>query len=296
MTTEQSALISPIVLIRGAGEMASAIAWRLYMANIKRICMTELDAPLCVRRLVSFCAALDGGGAAVEGVEALAAHDLESIALAWRRGRIAVVPQSRWSRIGKLRPDVVIDAILAKRNIATSYDDAKLVIALGPGFTAGHDCHFVIETNRGHNLGRIISEGSAAPNTGVPGDIAGHTLARVFRSNASGTFQASRSIGDTVVAGDCIGTVDGIPVIATISGLLRGLVRSGTLAPAGLKLGDIDPRSEPGHCPTISDKARAIAGAALEAVMRHYNSEQNDARTKNPNWKDLPVRSSPMAD
>lgn len=279
-TAGQNVPISPVVLIRGAGEMASAVAWRLYKANIKRLFMTELDAPLCVRRLASFCTALDGGVANVEGVGALAARDLEEIALAWRRNQIAVVPQSRWSKISGLRPDVLIDAILAKHNIATRLDDAKLVIALGPGFTAGRDCHFVIETNRGHDLGRIISEGSAAPNTGVPGDIAGHTLARVLRSEASGIFQSSCNIGDIVVAGDCVGTVDGIPVLATISGVLRGLLRSGTLAPSGLKLGDIDPRAKPTHCATISDKARAIAGAVLEAVMRHCNNTQSDARAK----------------
>lgn len=266
------ALISPVVVIRGAGEMASAVAWRLHMANIRRICMTELDAPLCVRRLVSFSAALDTGSASVEGVEAVVARDLEAVASAWRVGRIAVVPQSRWDAIGRLAPDVVIDAILAKRNVATSRRDAPLVIALGPGFAAGRDCHLVVETNRGHDLGRIISDGCAAPNTGVPGDIAGHTLARVIRSDAGGVFEAHRRIGDVVAAGDCIGTVGGIPVTAAIGGVLRGLLRSGTLAAAGLKLGDVDPRARPDHCRTISDKARAIAGAVLEAVMRHCNA------------------------
>lgn len=272
VTAEQSALITPVILIRGAGEMASAVAWRLYQANIKRICMTELDEPLCVRRLVSFCAALDSDVAKVEGVEAVAARDLQEIEAAWRCGQIPVVPQSRWQKIEGLKPDVAIDAILAKRNIATQLDDANLVIALGPGFTAGRDCHFVIETNRGHDLGRVISKGAAAPNTGVPGDIAGHTLARVFRSETSGTFETSRNIGDTVAVGDCVGTVAGIPVVAAISGVLRGLLRSGTHVPAGLKLGDVDPRAKPDHCCTISDKARAIGGAVLEAVMRRYNS------------------------
>jgi len=221
--------------------------------------------------LVSFCAALEDGSASVEGVEAVVAPDLKTVADAWRSGRIAVVPQSRWSALGSLTPGVVIDAILAKRNIATRIDDAPLVIALGPGFTAGRDCHFVIETNRGHDLGRIIADGCAAANTGVPGDIAGHTLARVIRSQASGTFEARQRIGDLVAAGDCIGTVAGIPVAAAVGGVLRGLLRSGTHAPAGLKLGDIDPRAKPEHCRTISDKARAIAGGVLEAVMRHYN-------------------------
>jgi xanthine dehydrogenase accessory factor len=272
MATDREALLSPVVLIKGAGEMASAVAWRLHMAKIRRICMTELDAPLCVRRLVSFCVALEAGHARVEGIEAVAAGNLDEVARAWRDGRIAVVPQRCWSEIGGLAPDVVIDAILAKRNLGTHLDEAPLVVALGPGFTAGHDCHLVIETNRGHSLGRIISQGGAEPNTGIPGEIAGHTVARVIRSGASGRFEAIRQIGDTVAAGDCVGTVAGVPVVAAVGGVIRGLLSSGIHVPAGLKLGDIDPRARPDHCHTISDKARAIAGAALEAVMRHFNN------------------------
>lgn len=273
----QGVPISPVVLIKGAGEMASAVAWRLHMANVRRICMTELDAPLCVRRLVSFCVALEDGSACVEGIEAVAAGNLDEVTRTWQDGRIAVVPQRRWNEIGRLAPDVVIDAILAKRNLGTHRSEAPLVIALGPGFTAGRDCHLVIETNRGHNLGRIISEGGAEPNTGIPGDIAGHTLARVIRSSASGRFETFRQIGDTVAAGDCVGTVAGVPVVAAVGGVIRGLLSSGTHAPSGLKLGDIDPRARPDHCRTISDKARAIAGAVLEAVMRHFNRQPAEA-------------------
>lgn len=281
MTAPASALagreapISPIVLIKGAGEMASAVAWRLYMANIKRICMTELDAPLCVRRTVSFCTALEAGCAQIEGVEACTVQNLAEIKLAWRQGKIAVVPQSRWDRIATLAPNVVIDAILAKRNIATHFADASLVIALGPGFVAGCDCHLVIETNRGHHLGRIISQGCAEPNTGIPGDIAGHTQARVLRSGAFGVFETNRKIGDRIAQGECVGHVAGIPVTATIGGLLRGLLRPGTQVSNGLKLGDIDPRATPEYCHTISDKARAIAGSVLECVMRNYNKSMD---------------------
>lgn len=261
---------SPLVLIKGAGEMASAAAWRLYMANIRRICMTELDAPLCVRRTVSFSTALEGEIVVVEGVEACTARNRAEIERAWAQGQIAVVAQSHWSALRDLSPAVVVDAILAKHNTGTQLSDAPLVIALGPGFVAGRDCHCVIETNRGHDLGRILTDGCAQPNTGVPGDIAGHTAARVLRADADGMFHSDRAIGDRVEAGEVIGTVAGTPVTAAVSGVLRGLIRPGTQVTRGLKLGDVDPRAKPDYCHTISDKARAIAGSVLEAVMRRY--------------------------
>ncbi len=277
MTVPVSALagrgapISPIVLIKGAGEMASAVAWRLYMANIRRICMTELDAPLCVRRTVSFCTAIEDGGTQVEGVEACVARTLAEVESAWCKGRIAVVGHSQWDSIADLAPGIVVDAILAKRNLGTKITDAPLVIALGPGFVARRDCHFVIETNRGHHLGRIVTEGGARPNTGVPGDIAGHTEARVLRSPGDGWFESNRRIGDRIAGGDIIGRVGETPVIAAIGGILRGLIRPRTQVSSSLKLGDIDPRARPDYCHSISDKARAIAGAVLECVMRHCN-------------------------
>jgi xanthine dehydrogenase accessory factor len=263
--------VSPIVLIRGAGEMASAIAWRLHMSNIRRVVMTDLDQPLCVRRTVSFCTAIPEGEAVVEGVRARSVQRQAGLERAWEEGLIAVAAQGRWRDLAAVRPDVVIDAILAKRNIATRIDDAPLVIALGPGFTAQRDCHFVIETNRGHNLGRIIDRGCGEPNTGAPGDIAGHTHARVFRAPADGIFVSERKIGERVAEGECIGRVADRPVVAALGGIIRGLIASGVAVTAGLKLGDIDPRAKPDYCDTISDKARAIAGSALECVMRRYN-------------------------
>ncbi len=251
--------------------MASAIAWRLYMANIRRICMTELDAPLCVRRAVSFCTAVEGGRTIVEGVEARLAHDLADVERVWCENKIAVIARRQWDSIADLVPDIVVDAILAKRNVATSIADADLVIALGPGFVAGCDCHVVIETNRGHHLGRIITTGMAEANSGIPGDIAGHTEARVLRSPASGIFKSECRIGDRISRGDVVGQVGDQGVVAAIDGVLRGLILPGTQVTTGLKLGDIDPRATPEYCRTISDKARAIAGAALEAVMRHCN-------------------------
>ena len=265
--------MSPFIIVKGAGEMASAVAWRLYMANLRRIWMLDLDQPLCVRRQVSFCTALESGAAVVEGVRAVAAHDWGAIEQAWEAQCIAVVSTTDWTRIEAAAPvpDVVIDAILAKCNLGTRRDEAPMVIGLGPGFTAGEDCHLVIETNRGHNLGRIIASGKAEPNTGVPGDIAGHTDDRVLRAPAGGTFDSQCAIGDSVHRNDVIGQVAGHPVTARVDGVLRGLIRPGTPVSVGLKLGDIDPRGKREHCRTISDKARAIAGAALEGVMRYCN-------------------------
>jgi xanthine dehydrogenase accessory factor len=263
--------VSPFIVVKAAGEMASAVAWRLYMANMRSICMLELDRPLCVRRRVSFCAALESGSAAVEGVAAVAAAGWSEVEAAWDSGSIAVVRTSDWSRMHAPLPDVVIDAILAKRNLGTARGEAPLVIALGPGFEAGRDCHFVIETNRGHDRGRIIASGSAAANTGIPGDIAGQTEARVLRAPLDGTFRSERSIGDAVKAHDIVGHVAGRPVTARLGGILRGLIMTGTAVTEGVKLGDIDPRGAPEYCDRISDKARAIAGGALECIMRHCN-------------------------
>lgn len=263
--------VSPTVLIRGAGEMASAVAWRLYMSNVRRIVMTDLDQPLCVRRTVSFCAAIQEGEAVVEGVRARSAQTQVGLERTWEGGLIAVVAQRHWRALAAIKPDVVIDAILAKRNVATRIDDAPLVIALGPGFAAQRDCHFVIETNRGHDLGRIIDRGAGEPNTGIPGDTAGHTHARLFRAPADGIFETERKIGERVGEGECIGRVADSPVVAALGGIVRGLIASGVAVTVGLKLGDIDPRAKPEYCDTISDKARAIAGSVLECLMRRYN-------------------------
>ena len=263
--------ISPIVLIRSAGEMASGIAWRLYRGNVRRLCMVDLGDPLCVRRTVAFCPALEEGAASVEGVEAVAADSAATILSAWRSGRIAVVRTTDWSAIRGIAPDVVVDAIIAKRNLGTRIGDAPLVIGLGPGFAAGVDCHVVVETNRGHHLGRLIHQGSAEPDTGMPGDVAGYKAERVLRAPVSGVFRSDRAIGHRVAVGENVGQVGDAPVTAGVDGILRGLIRSGTTVNAGLKLGDVDPRCEPQHCHTVSDKARAIGGAVLEAVMHHCN-------------------------
>jgi xanthine dehydrogenase accessory factor len=251
--------------------MASAVAWRLYMANLKKILMLETDHPLAVRRKVSFCEALHDHSQTVEGVQAVMVGAIGEIHAAWGQGRISVAADPKWLLLQQVRPEVVVDAILAKNNLGTRMTDAELVIGLGPGFTAGQDVHMVIETNRGHDLGRILTNGSTQANTGVPGAIAGYDRERVLRSPAAGYFQTTRSIGDLVKAEDAVGTVAGQIVTARIGGVLRGLIRSETKVTRGLKIGDVDPRGQTEFCDTISEKARAIGGSVLEAVLRVFN-------------------------
>ena len=261
-----------IIAIKGAGEMASAVAWRLYMANIRNIVMMETAMPLAVRREVAFCEAIHAGSKTVEGVEAVKAGTAEDIPRIWRLGKVAVIIDPEWRTLKRIKPDVVVDAILAKHNLGTRKDDAPLVIGLGPGFVAGGDVHLVIETNRGHHLGRLISSGSAEPNTGIPGPVGGVAAARVLRAPAAGEFQSTRNIGEAVRQGEVIGRVGETEVTAGTDGVLRGLMRTPTRVPKGIKLGDIDPRGEAGFCYTISDKARAVAGSVLEAILRTFNT------------------------
>ncbi len=266
------------ICIKGAGEMASAVAWRLYKVNIRNILMFEVSQPLAVRRRVSFSEAVYDGSQTVEGVQAVRVDSIGSIADAWEQGKIAVVVDPRWGFQRFVRPDVVVDAILAKKNLGSSISEAPLVIALGPGFLAGRDAHFVIETNRGHDLGRVISQGCAAPDTGVPGSIGGLTVERILRAPAAGIFIPVRQIGDKVKQGELIGRIEGVEVEARIDGILRGLIRPCSYVTAGLKIGDIDPRGDAVACYTISDKARAVAGSVLEAILRvNMHTGRSDA-------------------
>ncbi len=259
-----------VVGIKGAGEMASAIAWRLYQANMRKIFMMEIPRPMAVRREVSFCEAVHEGRWTTEEVSAVLANGMEEVQIAWSNGEIAVLVDPMWESIKTIRPDVIVDAILAKKNLGTTMTEAPLVIGLGPGFHAGKDVHLVIETNRGHHLGRIIPSGPAEPNTGIPGGIGGFAAERVLRAPIRGMFKAGKAIGEMVEPGQVIGDVDGEEVRAEIGGVLRGLIRSDNKVPKGLKLGDVDPRGDRGYCNTISDKARAISGSVLEAVLRKY--------------------------
>jgi xanthine dehydrogenase accessory factor len=258
------------VLIRGGGELASAVACRLAECHF-RIVMTEVDQPQAVRRHVSFCEAVYDGSKTVEGKTAQLVGTPEEIFDVWARGELALIIDPGMSIRETVKPDVVIDAIIAKKTLGTSTSDAPLVIGLGVGFDAGKDVHVVIETNRGHNLGRVIRQGLAEPDTGHPGIIAGYGKDRVFRAPQDGTFRTVKNIGDMVQAGDTVAYVGDEPVKVIIPGIIRGLLRDGTPVTRGMKSGDVDPRGNPEYCETVSDKGRAIAGAVLEAILAFYN-------------------------
>ncbi|MBI2911107.1 MAG: EF2563 family selenium-dependent molybdenum hydroxylase system protein [Chloroflexi bacterium] len=255
-----------LTVVKGAGDMATGCVYRLVRAGFPVIC-TEIAGPTVVRRTVAFAEAILSGEVTVEDVCARRTGSVaEAVAIA-RQGDVAVLIDPDARVVREARPAVLVDAIMAKRNLSTSIGDAPIVIALGPGFTAGVDCHAVIETNRGHNLGRVIWEGQAEPNTGVPGNIGGFAAERLVRAPADGIFEPARRIGDVVEPGDLLGTVAGQPVQAEIRGVLRGLIRDGLAVGAGMKIGDVDPRARPEHCLTISDKSLAVGGGVLEAVL-----------------------------
>ena len=227
----------------------------------------ELPEPLTVRRTVALSTAVTDGEVTVQGMRGvLAASPQEAIATA-KRGDVAVLVAPELGALGPVRPDVVVDARLAKRNIDTSINDADVVIGLGPGFTAGTDCHAVVETMRGHRLGRVIWSGSAQPDTGKPAELGGRSADRVLRAPAAGEVAWLVSIGDVVTEGQPLGSVAGEPVTAPFDGVVRGAIRSGTTVPAGLKIGDVDPRCDPSACWGISDKSLSVGGGVLEAVL-----------------------------
>lgn len=257
------------VCIKGGGEMASGVAWRLCQCGF-RVCITEINAPLAVRRGVSFCEAVYDGTAVVQGVEAVLVRGTEETGALWDQGKIPLLVDPRCDLRHVLQPEVIVDAILAKKNLGTSIADAPLVIALGPGFEAGKDAHAVVETQRGHDLGRLLTAGHATSNTGIPGSIEGYTLERVLRSPATGPWESPREIGDHVTRDDLIGSVVGIEVKASLSGVLRGMIRPGASVWKGLKIGDIDPRDRREYCFSISEKALAIAGGVLEGILRAF--------------------------
>lgn len=295
-----------LIICRGAGDLATGIIHRLHRAG-HRVIALETDYPAAIRRQVSFCEAVYDGSAAVEGVTARlvpaladaetdtekysgindtpAAHiasekwDRSAIEAVLEVGEVPLLIDPKGESIALLKPDVVVDAIIAKKNLGTTINMAPLVIGVGPGFTAGQDVHLVIESMRGHNLARIITDGMAQPNTGVPGNIAGFTSERVIHAPAAGYIHDVRKIGDIVQKGDEIARIypdkesydnalsEYVTVNATITGIIRGLIREGYYFREGFKIADIDPReSELTNCFTISDKARSIAGSVLEAV------------------------------
>lgn len=261
---------SDLIVVRGAGDISTGTIHRLFRAGFPVLAL-ETDHPSAIRRKVAFSEAVYDGTATVEGITAVRISGLQEMTAVLEKGQLPLLVDPEGQSIRRLCPAVVVDAILAKKNLGTSMDMADLTIALGPGFEAGKDVRYVIETMRGHDLGRIISSGSAAPNTSVPGLIGGFGAERVIHSPAAGVFRMKRDIGDLVQAGETVGTVitpEGeIPVTTRISGILRGIIRDGYPVTRGFKLADVDPRLEElKNCFTISDKARCIAGSVLELV------------------------------
>lgn len=256
------------VLIRGAGDLASGIALRLYRCGFQ-IVMTEIAIPTTVRRTVAFSPAVYLGEMTVEDVTARRCDSIEVVEETLKSGNIAVVVDNMASICEQWKPDVVVDAILAKRNLGTKITDARTVVGVGPGFTAGVDCHCVVETKRGHYLGRSIWEGSAIPNTGVPGIIGGYGMERLIRAESDGIFRGCVSIGDVVKAGRIVAYSGDMPIRAQIDGVVRGLLQDGVPVTRGMKSGDVDPRCEASHCYTVSDKATSIGGGVLEGILMH---------------------------
>lgn len=256
---------SMLVYIRGAGDIATGIALRLHRAGFG-VVMADIAEPTCIRRTVAFSEAIRCGEAKVEDVRARFAADADAARAIVDAGEVAVLVDPEARLVGELSPRAVVDAILAKRNLGTTIDMAPVVVGVGPGFTAGVDCHRAVETKRGHYLGRVLYTGSPIANTGIPGIIAGVGAQRVLRSPADGPFECVRAIGDHVRAGETVGIVAGEPMRATIDGVLRGLLAPGVPAHAGMKAGDIDPRDDASFCATVSDKATAVGGGVLEAI------------------------------
>lgn len=255
-----------LVLMRGAGDIASGVAVRLHRAGA-RIVMTDLPQPTAIRRTVSFCRALWEEEAEIEGIRARRVADAASALEVLTMGDIAVLADPQLHCLSALRPDVLVDAVLAKKNLGTRMGNAPIVVALGPGFTAGEDCHAVVETMRGHDLGRVLFHGSALANTGVPGLLGGYAEERILRAPVDGVWRTALDIGALVQVGDVVATVADIPVYTRLSGVVRGLLRDGTPVKAGMKSGDVDPRGQADYCRTVSDKARAVGGGVLEAIL-----------------------------
>lgn len=262
----------PFIIVRGGGDLATGTIHRLWSAGFP-VLVLETEHPAAIRRQVAICEAVYEGSVTVEGMETVLIKDVAEAEKIIGTGEVPLIVDPDGTSIAALKPDVVVDAILAKKNLGTNRSMAPLTVGLGPGFTAGVDVDIVIETMRGHNLGRIIREGSAIPNTGIPGNIGGYTAERVIHAGAEGILYNVYKIGDIVEQGEEIAYIADekenrrYSVTATIPGIIRGLIRDGYPVTKGFKIADIDPRkSELSNCFTISDKARCIAGSVLEVV------------------------------
>ena len=261
-----------LVIIRGGGDLATGVAVRLFRAGFSVIIL-EIDQPTVIRLPVSFARAIYEGKAIVEGIEAVLIPSWKKAKDTIKQGKIPVLIDPEGYCIERLSPAILVDAILAKRNLGTKIDRAPLVIGLGPGFTAGKDVDVVIETKRGHSLGRVYYQGQAAPDTGVPGEVGGESKRRLLRAPAEGKIVPLHQIGDLVKAEEIIAEVEGVSLKAEISGVLRGLIYPQSWVARGMKVGDIDPRGIREYCFTVSDKARSIGGAVLEVICANLNKK-----------------------
>ena len=270
MKMDITEITEKMILVRGGGDLATGVIHKLHQCGY-HVLILECDRPSAIRRHVAFCEAVYDGTSEVEGVVCQRITEkniMDQCRSCWEKGEIPLLTDTKGKHIRELAPAAVIDAILAKRNLGTSRDMAPLTVGLGPGFTAGDDVDYVIETMRGHDLGRIIKEGSALPNPGIPGLIAGIGKERVIHSPAAGPMKNISGIADIVDKGQVIAMVGDTPVKAAISGVIRGLIRDGYPVFEGMKIADIDPRAEQKkNCFTISDKARCIAGGVLEVLL-----------------------------
>ncbi len=262
-----------IVLVRGGGEVASGVAHRLHR-NHFRVCLTEIANPLAVSRGTAFSEAVFDREKTIEGVKAeLVTASPEEIHRVWQQGYIPLVLDPDVSIKDEIKPDVLVDAIMAKRNTGTRINDAPLVIGLGPGFYAGRDVHIVVETNHSNNLGGVILDGEAEEDTGTPVVIGGFAKERVVWAPRAGIFTSDREIGDSIVAGEAVGQVGDLTLEAPLSGMLRGLIRSGVEVSKGAKLFEVDPVHDSAICNFITDKMRAIGDGVLKAIMLRFNTD-----------------------
>ena len=264
------------IVVRGGGDLATGVVQKFFHAGFP-VVVLETSAPTAIRRSVALCEAVYDGFARVEDMSCRRVSGLDELENCWQQGLIPLLIDPLGETIGQIQASAVIDAILAKRNLGTHRDMAPITIALGPGFCAGEDVDVVIETMRGHDLGRLIFKGCAMPNTGIPGEIGGKSGQRVIHAPASGTVIHKKHIGDVVEGGEVIMTVGGTEIRAPFTGLLRGLIREGAEVPKGMKIADIDPRTDV-DWRTISDKARCLGGAALEAYFLQNIDNKNKVK------------------
>ena len=256
--------VEKLAIVRGGGDLATGVIYRLWKVGYTVLSL-EIPAPLVVRRTVSVASAIFDGEIVIEDMQAVRIDSINNFT--YDRSRIAVLVDPEGESISKLKPYLLVDAIMAKHNLGTKKEMAPIVIAIGPGFTAPDDVDAVIETKRGHYLGRVIENGSAIPNTGVPGLVRGYDVERLLRSPGKGHVIPKKNIGDVVMPGDVVAYVGELPVCSQIEGVLRGLIHPTVQVEKGLKIGDVDPRGDRKHCFSITDKALAIAGGVLEVIM-----------------------------